>query len=74
MTITEAAKKVLEDRGVSLSVKQIYDEILSQDLYQFSAKQPLSVLSATLRKKSDVSKNNINPIFHSHGDGLYSAI
>lgn len=50
MTIVEAIKKVLIESNTPLSHKQIYDKIIDFDYYQFSAKDPSSVVRRTLRK------------------------
>ena len=52
MKIYEAAQMVLKDAGRPLPVKDIYEQIISRNLFTFTAKEPLSVLSQTLRKKS----------------------
>ena len=72
MTIAEAARLVLKSANQPLTVKQIYGEIVKQNLFQFGAKSPISVVSSTLRKNSDAPSETRNPIFHYHGNGAYS--
>ena len=50
MTILEAAVEVLTTKGGPLPVKDIYEEIVRNNLYSFGAKNPSFVLSGTLRK------------------------
>jgi restriction system protein len=54
MTISDAAKKVLQDTGRTMKAKELVSEIESRGLFKFGAKQPESVLTNTLRKKSDI--------------------
>lgn len=50
MTIKAAAIKVLRDAGQPLTVDQVYNQIRSEDLFEFKAQHPKSVLSRQLRK------------------------
>lgn len=49
-TICTAAMEALRKNGKSMSVKDIYDFIVKNNLYEFKAKEPLSILKSTLRK------------------------
>lgn len=57
MTISEAAQTVLKQAGKGLTVDEIYNEIIKQNLYTFKAEHPKSVVSQTLRKNS-IDKND----------------
>ena len=54
MTIVEAAKKVLSETSGSMQPKEIVRAIENRGLFEFKAKQPIAVLSSTLRKKPDI--------------------
>jgi len=71
MKIFEAAVIVLSDSGEPMHVKAIYDEIIKKELFKFGAKDPVSVLSKTLSKKSKSSDGVPNPEFVSVGGGIY---
>lgn len=51
-TIIGAALEVLKSVGTSMSVQEIYQEIIDRALYVFHAQDPLSVLRVELRKHS----------------------
>lgn len=51
-TIIEAAKKVLSITDDSMSVSEIYAQILEKSLYVFHAQDPISVLRGELRSHS----------------------
>lgn len=51
MTIVESIKCVLQQNRGGLTSKQIYDEIIRQDLYSFGAENPVSVVNAQLRRR-----------------------
>lgn len=50
MTIVEAIKKVLLSVNKSLTYKEIYEEIITQNLYSFKAKSPESIVNTALRR------------------------
>lgn len=50
MTIIDAIKKILEKSDTALNHKQIYNNIVSNNLYSFGAKSPEQVVSGILRK------------------------
>lgn len=50
MTIVEAIKIVLEDIKKPLAYREVYNEIIKRDLYQFGAKFPEGVVNSKLRK------------------------
>ncbi|MEE8059539.1 MAG: restriction endonuclease [Pseudomonadales bacterium] len=49
MTIVESIKKVLSEENKPLSHKMIYDKIISSGLYDFGAKDPVSVVRSKIR-------------------------
>lgn len=52
MTILEAALKVLKSSSKPMSAQAIYDQICKERLFEFGAKDPLSILKAQLRRNS----------------------
>ena len=50
-TIAEAVLHVLMNHQEGLTCKQIYGEIITQNLYEFKAKNPESVLSIEIRRR-----------------------
>jgi len=50
MTIIEAAKQALKELGRPASAQEIYNQILSKDLYRFGAKKPLGILRSELQR------------------------
>ncbi|EGR0072692.1 TPA: restriction endonuclease [Vibrio vulnificus] len=50
MTIVEAIKEVLSTLKKPLTYKEIYDEIISRNLYEFGAKVPEAIVNSKLRK------------------------
>ncbi len=53
MKIWEAAVKVLQERGEALSVREIYDCIISNGLYYFKAQHPIHVLNSEIRGRCE---------------------
>lgn len=74
MKIAEAALVILKECDNSMSPKEIYKKIINRRLYEFGAKEPVAVLTNTLRKNSDMRKEKETPLFHYHKDGTYSNI
>lgn len=56
MTIAEAAETVLRDAKKPLHVREIRAQIEQRMLFKFSAKDPNSVVSSTLRKGARFEK------------------
>lgn len=50
MTILEAIKIVLNQYPDGLTNKEVYEEIIKQDLYEFPAKKPESVVNSIIRR------------------------
>lgn len=71
MTIVEAAEEALKSLGGGpATVRQIYDEIVRRSLYSFGAKNPVSVLSGTIREATEGSsrlKGTARFVTPSHG-------
>ena len=74
MTIVEAAKTVLNDAGKIMTSQEIYDEIITRNLYTFGAKNPKGVMSQAIREKSDANPKAKNVIFKSVGQGSYTLV
>jgi hypothetical protein len=56
MIIADAAALVLREANASLHVRDIHSQIVSQQLFEFKAKDAVSVVSAVLRKSSQFEK------------------
>ena len=69
MNITEAAQAVLKDSTSPMSPADIHAEIAKRDLFTFGAKNPVSIVSSTLRKKSDADPKATKVIFKKSGKG-----
>lgn len=50
-TIAEAALSIVMDHPEGLTCKQIYDEIIAKNLYEFKAENPESVLKIEIRRR-----------------------
>ena len=50
MTILECIKSVLKDKPNGLTSKETYNQIITQDLYHFGAKNPVGVVNGELRR------------------------
>lgn len=51
MTIVEAIKAVLENNVDGMTAAEIYNKIISKDLYSFGAKSPVSVVNVEIRRR-----------------------
>lgn len=51
-TIANAAITALEQHGSPMLVEEIYNFIVLNNVYQFKAKKPLSVLKSEIRKRT----------------------
>ena len=71
MNIAEAAETILKDATSPMTPTEIHAEIVKRDLFIFGAKNPVSVVSSTLRKKSDADPKATKVIFKLSGKGLY---
>lgn len=52
-TIHQVAINVLKSKGLPLTIREIFDEIIVNDFYQFKAINPLDVLTKIIRKHCD---------------------
>ena len=52
MKMIHAVIKVLENAGEPLKIEEIYEKIIEDKLFQFSSKNPLTILSAEVRRNS----------------------
>lgn len=71
-TITEAAKKILEDHGDLLSIEDIHEQVLSKNLYDFKeGANSLHILTGQVNRKcinSNLSYKNKDLIFYYNED------
>ncbi len=74
MRMVDAAVEALKTLGGGPATpKQIYDEIVRQELFSFGAKSPVSVLSGSMREKTEGSPRlKGDALFVSAGSGLYA--
>ena len=56
MRMADAAYEALKSLGRPATVREVYEEIVRLGLFQFGAKDPVSVLGKTLRKRTQGSK------------------
>jgi restriction system protein len=52
LTMIQAAQKAIIDLGKPSTAIEIYEHILKEQIYQFNAKDPQSILKSTLRRHS----------------------
>lgn len=71
MKMFEAAEKVLAESETPMHAKDIYAEIVKRDLYQFGAKNPVSVLSQSLSERSVGNTKNREELFTRTAPGTY---
>jgi len=71
MTIAEAAQNVLKNSDKALSIQEIYDEVIRQNLYTFGAKNPKGIMSQAIRVRSDTNPKAKLVIFKSLDNGMY---
>ncbi len=69
-TIVEAAEIVLKEVNTPLTVEEIYNEIIKQDLYHFGAADPVGVLSISLMRATEGSGYHRQP----NGKDLFKLI
>lgn len=76
-TIIEAISKVLKDNGKSLSIKDIYDQIVDNLYYKFKAQNPYNVVRVEIRRHCigvDIPSSSRKKYFQIHKDGTYSLL
>ncbi len=73
MIMIEAATQALQSLGGGpASAREIYDEIIRRELYKFGAKNPVSVLSSTMRERTEgCARLKGEALFISSGSGVY---
>ena len=71
MKIYEAALVVLKESGQPMHARDIHREIVARDLYSFGAKDPVSIVSQSLRKKSEGAPNVSEVVFKRTAPGTY---
>jgi len=75
MKVYEAAIQVLSEESRPLSPKEVYDGIMSRNLFEFTAKDPVAVVSKALRSRAlSNTKNASNSLFGKTDNGLYILI
>lgn len=76
-TIKDAITKVLKNSNIPLSIKVIYENIISNDYYQFNAQDPLSVVRIELRRHTqgvDFPTASKKKYYQILNDGTYCLI
>ncbi len=68
MTILDTCISILDKANEPLSADVIYEEIIKNNLYSFSAKDPKAILHSTIRKHI---KNNKTPLIVEINKGTY---
>jgi restriction system protein len=75
MTILEAALKVLKSSSKPMTAEEIYDQICKEKLFEFGAKDPISILKAQLRRNSQGFSGksaSSKPTLKQHADKKYT--
>ena len=76
-TIIEAISKVLKDNGKSLSIRDIYDQIIDNCYYKFNAQNPYNVVRVEIRRHCigvNIPSASRKKYFKIHKDGTYSLL
>jgi len=71
MKIHEAAQHVMREAGKPMHAKEVYEQIVEKGLFEFGAKDPVSIVATTLRKKSDAPINKGAVLFRKVGQNTY---
>lgn len=74
MKIHEAARLILQDAGHPMHARDIHCEIVARKLYTFGAKNPVSMVSQSLRKKSAEALGATDAIFKRTAPGIYGLV
>ena len=77
LTIIEAISKVLKDNEKTLSIKDIYDQIIENCYYKFNAQNPYNVVRVEIRRHCigvDFPSASQKKYFQIHKDGTYSLL
>ena len=74
ITIIEAIKKVMQEKGAPMTTKEIYDRIISAELYIFHTDNPVHVIRSQIRRHCKgidfPSSSNVKQ-FELRGDNKY---
>ena len=76
-TIHQVAADILAEQGQPMSVEQIYEIVVARGLYEFKAKNPMSVLRSQLHRHSnnDTSRNKAKrQVFEVTADGRFKLL
>jgi restriction system protein len=76
-TIIDAISKVLKDNDKSLSIKDIYDQIIDNHYYKFNAQNPYNVVRVEIRRHCigvNISSASRKKYFQIYRDGTYSLL
>jgi len=76
-TIASAALEVLESTAQTMSKEEVYGHIIKRNLFNFSAKNPISVLNVELNRHcegTEYSNASSNKFFGKTSNGLFYAI
>lgn len=71
MRIYEAAQQVMREANRTMHAKEVYQQIVAKGLFEFGAKDPVSIVAQTLRKKSDAPINKGHVLFRKVGQNTY---
>ncbi len=71
MRMYEAAESVLRTAGGPMSVRELQKEIVARGLFEFGAKDPVSVLSQALRARCVGGQKGSPPVFVRTAPGTY---
>lgn len=72
MRMADAAQSVLRQSKAPMSVREIHEQIASQGLFTFKAKDPVSVLGSAIRRRCKGSRSlRGEPLFERGPDGRY---
>lgn len=74
MKIYEAVTIVLNDSNVPLSVRDIYQAIRDRGLYDFKAKDPVSVVAKSIRSREVNKSEEVKAVFKKCSDGRYQVV
>jgi restriction system protein len=77
MTVVEAIKKVMQTSGKPMTANEVQAEIAKQNLFEFRAADPVSIVRAQLRRHCEglgLAKASSRKYFRSAGEGRYELI
>lgn len=74
VTITQAIQQVMKSAGRSLTIPEVHEAIVQQDLYRFRADDPVHIVRNEIRRHClglDFASASPNKLFQLTGDGRY---